>query len=132
MIRRPPRTTRTDTLFPYTTLFRSHTRRTSRCGRRRRSRSSDNGVPAGNSVRKAALSHPARLQETATMNPHRPHAGHAAPGRPLRGLYLLTPDDDDTARLLERARAVVAHAALLQYRNKGAGDRSEEHTSELQ
>src|SRR3546814_9737286 len=32
MIRRPPRSTRTDTLFPYTTLFRSR-RRT---GRRRR------------------------------------------------------------------------------------------------
>src|SRR3546814_8716618 len=30
MIRRPPRSTRTDTLFPYTTLFRS-----SRAGRRR-------------------------------------------------------------------------------------------------
>src|SRR3546814_2800973 len=28
MIRRPPRSTRTDTLFPYTTLFRSHI-----CGR---------------------------------------------------------------------------------------------------
>src|SRR3546814_1987426 len=27
MIRRPPRSTRTDTLFPYTTLFRSHQRR---------------------------------------------------------------------------------------------------------
>src|SRR3546814_11395388 len=27
MIRRPPRSTRTDTLFPYTTLFRSKTRR---------------------------------------------------------------------------------------------------------
>src|SRR3546814_10986237 len=26
MIRRPPRTTRTDTLFPYTTLFRSFSR----------------------------------------------------------------------------------------------------------
>src|SRR3546814_1714776 len=26
MIRRPPRSTRTDTLFPYTTLFRSHRR----------------------------------------------------------------------------------------------------------
>src|SRR3546814_4018857 len=26
MIRRPPRSTRTDTLFPYTTLFRSQTR----------------------------------------------------------------------------------------------------------
>src|SRR3546814_3532690 len=37
MKRRPPRSTRTDTLFPYTTLFRSETGR--RHGRRRR------GVP---------------------------------------------------------------------------------------
>src|SRR3546814_7075780 len=42
MIRRPPRSTRTDTLFPYTTLFRSSwTRRLARLwrsrGRRRRS-----------------------------------------------------------------------------------------------
>src|SRR3546814_17376542 len=29
MIRRPPRSTRTDTLFPYTTLFRSTLRQTS-------------------------------------------------------------------------------------------------------
>src|SRR3546814_11366750 len=29
MIRRPPRSTRTDTLFPYTTLFRAQNRRTS-------------------------------------------------------------------------------------------------------
>src|SRR3546814_10882251 len=29
MIRRPPRSTRTDTLFPYTTLFRSRTRHVS-------------------------------------------------------------------------------------------------------
>src|SRR3546814_3758111 len=28
MIRRPPRSTRTDTLFPYTTLFRSHSIKT--------------------------------------------------------------------------------------------------------
>src|SRR3546814_5586701 len=33
MIRRPPRSTRTDTLFPYTTLFRS---RCARCSMRRR------------------------------------------------------------------------------------------------
>src|SRR3546814_1815568 len=33
MIRRPPRSTRTDTLFPYTTLFRSET-----CRRRRDAR----------------------------------------------------------------------------------------------
>src|SRR3546814_20032514 len=30
MLRRPPRSTRTDTLFPYTTLFRSHTLRRGR------------------------------------------------------------------------------------------------------
>src|SRR3546814_5739469 len=30
MIRRPPRSTRTDTLFPYTTLFRSHRRSVAR------------------------------------------------------------------------------------------------------
>src|SRR3546814_12026878 len=34
MIRRPPRSTRTDTLFPYTTLFRSHDRRASRISKR--------------------------------------------------------------------------------------------------
>src|SRR3546814_4913161 len=34
MIRRPPRSTRTDTLFPYTTLFRSRRRRSPRCVRR--------------------------------------------------------------------------------------------------
>src|SRR3546814_12917597 len=37
MIRRPPRSTRTDTLFPYTTLFRSHrTRLTRNCDTPRR------------------------------------------------------------------------------------------------
>lgn len=41
------------------------------------------------------------------------------PAAPLRrGLYLLTPDESSTARLLERVSAVVAHASLLQYRNK--------------
>src|SRR3546814_6237676 len=41
MIRRPPRSTRTDTLFPYTTLFRSPQEGESQrrwCGRRRRRR----------------------------------------------------------------------------------------------
>src|SRR3546814_9733974 len=35
MIRRPPRSTRTDTLFPYTTLFRSGGARSPGAGRRR-------------------------------------------------------------------------------------------------
>src|SRR3546814_62878 len=34
MIRRPPRSTRTDTLFPYTTLFRSHVKSDGCDGRR--------------------------------------------------------------------------------------------------
>src|SRR3546814_9182689 len=33
MIRRPPRSTRTDTLFPYTTLFRSSARQYGKAGR---------------------------------------------------------------------------------------------------
>lgn len=37
-----------------------------------------------------------------------------------RGLYLVTPDEADTQRLLARVEAVLAHAALLQYRNKAA------------
>src|SRR3546814_2147877 len=36
MIRRPPRSTRTDTLFPYTTLFRSNPETRRRPGHRRR------------------------------------------------------------------------------------------------
>lgn len=39
---------------------------------------------------------------------------------PLRGLYLITPDDADTPRLLARVAAVLDQATLLQYRNKTA------------
>ena len=52
------------------------------------------------------------------------HKAEPAPGRAAavrRGLYLLTPDDTDTPRLLARVAAVVGDAALLQYRNKAAG-----------
>src|SRR3546814_1750530 len=50
MTRRPPRSTRTDTLFPYTTLFRSRgARRGGRLGaarqRRRLARARDHAVP---------------------------------------------------------------------------------------
>lgn len=39
---------------------------------------------------------------------------------PLRGLYLITPDEADTARLLARVSRVLDQAVLLQYRNKAA------------
>src|SRR3546814_6202848 len=53
-IRRPPRSTRTDTLFPYTTLFRSPASSSRACswcasGRHRRARG-----PAGSSAGRAA------------------------------------------------------------------------------
>ena len=43
-------------------------------------------------------------------------ASDAAP----RGLYLITPDEADTARLLARVAAVLPSATWLQYRNKQA------------
>jgi thiamine-phosphate pyrophosphorylase len=44
------------------------------------------------------------------------------PPWPRRGLYLITPDDHDTRRLLARVHAALAAGpALLQYRNKPAG-----------
>ena len=48
------------------------------------------------------------------MNSAWPH------GRAIQGLYLITPDIHDTMQLLERVRAVIGQAALLQYRNKRA------------
>src|SRR3546814_18990425 len=52
MIRRPPRSTRTDTLFPYTTLFRSRSPRKIR--RSRRSRRTVVGEPAYSRTRPLA------------------------------------------------------------------------------
>lgn len=44
-----------------------------------------------------------------------------ASGWPRRGLYAITPDEDEDARLLARVEPVLAAgAALLQYRNKRA------------
>src|SRR3546814_2456482 len=46
MIRRPPRSTRTDTLFPYTTLFRSRRRCIAGIARRTRHASQDSRTAA--------------------------------------------------------------------------------------
>ena len=40
------------------------------------------------------------------------------PRLPRRGLYLITPETPDGTRLVERVRAVLPFAALLQYRDK--------------
>src|SRR3546814_2558558 len=91
MIRRPPRSTRTDTLFSYTTLFRSHARRDDREQQHR-----------GRHVDRLFLDH--RLQEIALQlldreeQYQRPQRGHRRDGEG----------------------------------EQHGGNRSEEHTSELQ
>jgi thiamine-phosphate pyrophosphorylase len=49
-----------------------------------------------------------------------PAATPGRAGRP-RGLYLVTPDEPDTRRLLGRVAPLLPHATWLQYRNKSAG-----------
>src|SRR3546814_10274089 len=107
MIRRPPRSTRTDTLFPYTTLFRSHPVRKIR-GRGRlsplqvRDRQDRRTRSAARLYGRAGTAR----RQARTLAPH-------APPSPIRSA---SPDDDFTA----------------DGRDAAVGRRSEEHTSELQ
>jgi thiamine-phosphate pyrophosphorylase len=78
-------------------------------------------MPAWRVEAETALSHPAPRQETATMNSGWPRGGSANHAGAARGLYLVTPDEADTARLVARVRPLLGQAALLQYRNKVAG-----------
>src|SRR3546814_7457707 len=61
MIRRPPRSTRTDTLFPYTTLFRSPARREGQDRRRNSETSSAVRDQARKLLRGDRCSYPARI-----------------------------------------------------------------------
>src|SRR3546814_1664703 len=116
MIRRPPRSTRTDTLFPYTTLFRSsHELSAASTGhreRRERAEARRQGTAAGRG--------PAARR-------------HQADDRRAREVRNRAPEGCDRAvqarferRSWERCRHGMAFALLH------APARSEEHTSELQ
>src|SRR3546814_7711098 len=112
-IRRPPRSTRTDTLFPYTTLFRS--KRWSESGRAAaRDRKTDAVAPLPQWLRRASGSAHHRDVNAAAGAATLPHLDRAAP-RWHAGA-------GDTSSL---------HPETL---CQGAADgaRSEEHTSELQ
>src|SRR3546814_5466812 len=125
MIRRPPRSTRTDTLFPYTTLFRSaldprfhrvdllvlrsiqrigHPRRPHRCGI---------GLSPG--IEMAILAGEAVADELLRIGAGVGEDRHAAPDR-----FALRPVGDRRHRRRLKADGV------------GLRGRSEEHTSELQ
>src|SRR3546814_8483193 len=104
MLRRPPRATPTDTLFPYTTLFRSEEPGQQARIRPRPARTAPQGQAFG-------LWHPASRQAEAEGLLRRHHRKavqeELCRGEPPEGRYLAEPD-------------------------RPAGASSEEHTSELQ
>src|SRR3546814_8002336 len=128
MIRRPPRSTRTDTLFPYTTLFRSLGRR---CFRKRTRKFS--GVTSLTAIDNGQA--PCRGCSQCSWLLARAHQSG------IQAREIAT----DPARLLrcERPRKLLDEPPLLQgqgtprrgrccHCDSVLGIRSEEHTSELQ
>src|SRR3546814_3253750 len=111
MIRRPPRSTRTDTLFPYTTLFRSR----SEFG----STGSQQAAESGGLQRDGKRGRPDPV--------HARHAGlHRRAGRrPRQGLV---PHRRDTGR---GAQGDQRRQDCGRPRHRDFASRSEEHTSEL-
>src|SRR3546814_8174275 len=116
MIRRPPRSTRTDTLFPYTTLFRSPR----------------GGPPQG------------RAEVDSHHADHRRHEPEGAAG-PARAVRLRgeradrpdRPDADDEPRRQRTGDRLPRRVRLAERAARRLGPvprpaRSEEHTSELQ
>src|SRR3546814_7530493 len=137
MIRRPPRSTRTDTLFPYTTLFRSTRFRSARALRppprgRRRSRATNrfwsrrrNGCGSAGEWRRQRRRQGVRQIQEGRSASCPCHA--ALPVQPQARLCR-------KVHLPEREGGTglgKTHLQLIISRNI-AGRRSEEHTSELQ
>src|SRR3546814_6392370 len=115
MIRRPPRSTRTDTLFPYTTLFRSRARSAHRAGV---GRARGQLVGGRNRPRRRLPRNrhpPARAFERLDRG-RGEWAARERLFRPRRPLYV---------RSSVRTRAVEPRA-------RRSAERSEEHTSKLQ
>src|SRR3546814_3350493 len=129
MIRRPPRSTRTDTLFPYTTLFRS-TRccPAARCPRG--CRSLPNASPARASGRKRVI----HRRTWFTIPKKGLQAFFGIPSTRLRNPKQGR-NPRQTALFGIRSRTVLyVVVVLMKYvlPRASVGRRSEEHTSELQ
>src|SRR3546814_2408566 len=125
LIRRPPRSTRTDTLFPYTTLFRSRHRQSvlhHRLGRRA-ARDRDRRRPAaeGDQGRRRLRQGPEEIPRC-----------HALRSAELRRGHRPRPAGDGYRRVRAGARQRTAAARVRHVAARYAAERSEEHTSELQ
>src|SRR3546814_3509566 len=79
MIRRPPRSTRTDTLFPYTTLFRSASRSAPKEARSGRGSSPSRGQAQGPGRGRPVLH---RRRETGDLADSPPYHGNRRPQAP--------------------------------------------------
>src|SRR3546814_2320328 len=106
MIRRPPSSTRTDTLFPYTTLFRSRAARAEQDDRR--AGETDGGAGQIPAVGPHALDDPQPAQRGGDVDAAIGRVGAAGEGAVREGQQ---PGEE---------------------RERGEAGRSEEHTSELQ
>src|SRR3546814_20764444 len=110
MIRRPPRSTRTDTLFPYTTLFRSESAQCPRHGPERRDRAADDADDARAAGNDRAPARPARpdVPRCATgPDAWTVHAGQASAGPAAAGTERGEGRDD---RALGTAGTAQSHA----------------------
>src|SRR3546814_3742500 len=117
MIRRPPRSTRTDTLFPYTTLFRSHYvyRRGAENGKR---------VQAMGGAKNHGIVMP-DADLDAVVN-DLAGAAFGSAGERCMALPIVVPVGDETAdRLREKLLPAIANLRV-----GVSSDRSEEHTSD--
>src|SRR3546814_5366907 len=110
MIRRPPRSKRTDTLFPYTTLFRS------------RRRNAGDGARAWRGDQ--PLSRCRRLSAGRRDSPA-PALPHLLPRRRCAA-------DDGTVRVMTPGLTLKTYEEGERNAMSDAMERSEEHTSELQ
>src|SRR3546814_2264250 len=114
MIRRPPRSTRTDTLFPYTTLFRSPVARPGQPA---------HGPPGRRVSRRARAMGAGQRNAPSDVSPREYAEGWSCRARrPSRECY------DRAVRISRR----LMSEKLADQRTLGDGPRSAEHTSELQ
>src|SRR3546814_5670085 len=126
MIRRPPRSTRTDPLFPYTTLFRAPAAGgVGRRADRLRLAARGAGVPGG---RPRVPARGRRLHDRPDRRLHRPQVGGD-----LRLRARAAPDRvQDVLLVLTRRRSGLTGSMRNPAGGAAAVRRSEEHTSELQ
>src|SRR3546814_10907883 len=129
MIRRPPRSTRTDTLFPYTTLFRSHHSLQPRGDRCR------GHGGAGRQRHLRRLPAPGGLARQRDDGGFRPADQDPRGGGGLAVACLLRAGGPPEGHPHDRRgleAALAGDRALSIQGGRPLHDRSEEHTSELQ